>query len=446
MKKIKTDITYRLDHMPWTGFHTKFVLALGITWILDAFEVVIVSVVLKSMAKSLDISVVQSSWMVSSFLVGALVGALIFGYLADKYGRKKIFFVTLLLYSLGTFLTGFANNFEIAVFFRFLTGMGLGGEFSAIHSAIDEFVPPRYRGRVDGFITSSWNLGSIMASVTGIYLLSRLPEELAWRYAFYLGGVLALLIVFIRLFIPESPRWLISKNRLDEASKIVEEIEKKYSIKPISKTIEITIHTGGLKENIKTIITRYRGRFLFGSAMSFTILTTYYGFITILPLVISSYYNLPATEIPKLLLTASIGGFIGGIIISILTDIVGRKLTGTTIALLSMLLSVSFLLSKDIHSTVFIYSLIAYSFASVAYVSAMEIYPSHLRATAIGILSIIGRISGMLAPPTLTFLSTVSYTYSIIGLSFFWFVGFFAFFIWTKFGVEAKGKSLEEIS
>lgn len=189
-EKIKTDITYRLDHMPWTGFHTKFVLALGITWILDAFEVVLVSVVLKSMAKSLDISVVQSSWLVSSFLVGALVGALIFGYLADKYGRKKMFFITLLLYSLGTFLTGFANNFEIAVFFRFLTGMGLGGEFSAIHSAIDEFVPPRYRGRVDGFITSSWNLGSIMASLTGMYLLSKLPEEVAWRYAFYLGEFL----------------------------------------------------------------------------------------------------------------------------------------------------------------------------------------------------------------------------------------------------------------
>lgn len=446
MKTIKTDITYRLDHLPWTGFHTKFVLALGITWILDAFEVVIVSVVLKSMAKSLTLSMLQSSWLVSSFLIGALFGALLFGYLADKYGRKKIFFITLILYSLGTFLTGFADSFEVAILFRFLTGMGLGGEFSAIHSAIDEFVPPKYRGRVDGFITSSWNMGSVLASLSGIYLLSKLPEEIAWRYAFYLGGVLALLVLFIRFFIPESPRWLISKGMLEDAGRIVEEIEKKYRIKPVSKVIELPIHTGGLKENIRTILTTYRGRFLFGSAMSFTILTTYYGFITILPLVISSHYNLSTTEIPKLLLTASIAGLIGGIAVSVLTDMVGRKATGTTIALMSMLLSLSFIISQDIYITVFVYSLIAYSFASIAYVAAMEVYPSHLRATAIGILSIIGRISGMLAPPILTSLSSINYTYSIIGLSFFWFVGFFAFFLWTNFGVEAKGKSIEEIT
>ncbi|MEJ5172516.1 MAG: MFS transporter [Hydrogenothermaceae bacterium] len=446
MKTVKTDITCRLDSLPWTGFHTKFVIALGITWILDAFEVVIVSVVLKSMSKSLNLSTFESSWIVSSFLIGVLAGALIFGYLADRYGRKKIFFITLLLYSLGTFLTGFADSFEVALLFRFITGLGLGGEFSAIHSAIDEFVPSKYRGRIDGLITASWNLGSVFASLTGIYLLSKLPEDTAWRYAFFFGGVLALTIVFIRMFIPESPRWLISKNRLEEAKSIIENIERKYHIKPVKRECEIHIFEGGLKEAIKIILTKYRGRFLFGSAMSFTILTTYYGFITILPLIITSQYNLPNSEIPKLLLISSVSGLIGGVITSLATDIVGRKLTGTVIALLSMLLSISFIFSQDIYTTVAVYSFVAYSFASVAYVSAMEVYPSYLRATAIGILSVIGRISGMLAPPVLTYLATIDYKYSILGLSVFWFVGFFAFFLWTKFGIEAKGKSIEEIS
>ncbi|WP_297887569.1 MFS transporter [Sulfurihydrogenibium sp.] len=446
MKYIKTDITCRLDNLPWTPFHTKFVLALGITWILDAFEVVIVSVVLKSMAKSLSLSTFESSWLVSSFLVGALVGAFIFGYLADKYGRKKIFFITLFLYSIGTFLTGFADSFEIAILFRFITGLGLGGEFSAIHSAIDEFIPSKYRGRVDGFITASWNLGSVFASLTGMYLLSHLPEEKAWRYAFLFGGILALLIVVVRIFIPESPRWLISKGYTQKAEEIVKKLEEKYKIKPTKKECDIPIFEGSLKDALKIILKKYRGRFLFGMAMSFTILTTYYGFITILPLVITNQYNLPTSEIPKLLLYASAGGLLGGLAVSLLTDYLGRKITGTVIALLSMLLSVTFLFSYDIYSTVFVYSFVAYSFASVAYVSAMEVYPSYLRATAIGVLSVIGRISGVLAPPILTYLSQINYKYSILGLTFFWFVGFTAFFLWSKFGIEAKGKSIEEIS
>jgi MFS family permease len=446
LKYIKTDITCRLDNLTWTPFHTKFVLALGITWILDAFEVVIVSVVLKSMAKSLNLSAFESSWLVSSFLIGAFVGAFIFGYLADKYGRKKIFFITLFLYSVGTFLTGFANTFEIAILFRFITGVGLGGEFSAIHSAIDEFIPSKYRGRVDGFITSSWNLGSILASLTGMYLLSHFPEEKAWRYAFLFGGILALIIVVVRFFIPESPRWLISKGYTDKAEEIVKKLEKKYNVKPIKKECEVPVFEGSLYDAIKVIFKKYKGRFLFGTAMSFTILTTYYGFITILPLVITNEYNLPTTQIPKLLLYASIGGFIGGLIVSFLSDKIGRKATGTIIALISLLLSTLFLFSQDIYTTVFIYSLFAYSFASVAYVSAMEIYPSYLRATAIGILSVIGRISGVLAPPVLTYLSRIDYKYSILGLTFFWLVGFTAFFIWSKIGVEAKGKSIEDIT
>lgn len=446
MKKIKSNIPCRLDNLPWTWFHTKFVIALGITWILDALEVVLVSVLLKPISHSINLSTTESSFIVSSFLVGALVGAFIFGYLADKFGRKKIFFVTLILYSLGTFLTGFSNSFEIILFLRFITGLGLGGEFSAIHSAIDEFVPAKYRGRVDGFITASWNLGSIGASLIGFYLLKTFPENIAWRYAFFLGGILSLLIIFVRMFIPESPRWLISKGKIKEAEKIIDSLENRYGVNPTKRECEITIFEGNLIEGIKIILKKYKYRFIFSSTMSFTILTTYYGFITILPLVISNQYNIPTNEIPKLLLYSSVGGLIGGLFTAILSDILGRKSTGILISLFSFLTTFSFLNSQNIYLSVFLYSLFAYSFASVAYVSAMEIYPSHIRATAIGIISVIGRISGMIIPPIITYVATDNYKYGIMFLATLWFIGFISFFIWSKFGIEAKGKSIEDIT
>ncbi|MCX8060211.1 MAG: MFS transporter, partial [Aquificaceae bacterium] len=225
MRLIETDLTCRLDAIKWTPFHTRFVLALGITWVLDAFEVVIVSAVLKPMAKSLSFTPQQSSLMVTGFLLGAILGSLLFGYLADKYGRKRLFLLTLLIYSGGTFLTGFAQSFESAFLFRVLAGAGLGGEFAAIQSAIDEFVPSRHRGKVDGTITALWNLGSLMASLSAIALLKAMTEETAWRFAYFLGGLLALLVVFVRLYVPESPRWLISKGRLEEAESIVQRLE-----------------------------------------------------------------------------------------------------------------------------------------------------------------------------------------------------------------------------
>ncbi|MGC8852456.1 MAG: MFS transporter [Hydrogenobacter sp.] len=227
MRFIDTDLTCRLDSLSWCRFHTVFVLALGITWVLDAFEVVIVSAVLKPMSLSLGFASWQSSLMVSGFLLGAIFGSLLFGYLADRYGRKKIFLITLLLYSLGTFLTGFANSFESAFFFRVLAGAGIGGEFSAIHSAVDEFIPSRHRGKVDGIISSLWNLGSIMASLSAGVILSFFDESFAWRFAFFLGGALALLIIFVRFAVSESLRWFLSKGRIDWAERIVQELEKK---------------------------------------------------------------------------------------------------------------------------------------------------------------------------------------------------------------------------
>ncbi len=446
MRFIETDITCRLDSLPWTSFHTRFVFALGITWVLDAFEVVIASAVLKPMAKSLQFTPQQSSMMVSGFLLGALLGSLLFGYLADRYGRKKLFLITLLLYAGGTFLTGFAQSFETALFFRILAGAGLGGEFAAIQSAMDEFVPSRHRGKVDGTITALWNLGSLMASLSAVGLLKVLDESFAWRTAYLFGGVLALLVVFVRLYVPESPRWLISRGKLEEAERIVQKIELEAGGRKSYDRCEVPVFEGNIIDASRIILSRYKWRFLFSASMSFTILTTYYGMITLLPVILSEVYSLSSKEIPQILTLGSLGGLFGGLFVAYLVDKVGRIPLGLLISFASALLSLSFLLGFEIRLTFFVYSLIAFSFASVAYVIATEIYPSYIRAYAIGILSIIGRVSGAFAPLFLVSLSQVGFVYAMLGLSLFWLVGFFAFLVWALKGMETKGKPLEEIS
>ena len=446
MRKVETDITVRLDSLPWTRFHTRFLIALGITWILDAFEVVIVGNVLGSMSGSLKLSPVQSSLLVSGFLIGAIAGSFIFGYLADRYGRKKIFLVTLLTYSLGTFFTGFSWDFYSAFALRVVAGAGIGGEFAAIHSAIDEFIPSRHRGKVDGLIVASWNVGSIMASLTALFLFKNLPEEISWRVAFLLGGVIALLIVYVRRHVPESPRWLLSKGMVEEAERIVRAVEEEAGVRRISGKVPVTVFDGGIKEGFREILGRYRWRFLFATSMSFTILTTYYGMVTLIPVSVAPSLNLEQEKIPIIFLMGSVGGLVGGVITALLSDYLGRKPTGLGILILSVASTLALILSEDFYLPFALYSFTAFSFACVGYVTAMEIFPSHVRATAIGLISILGRIGGTLSPPVLIKLAEVDYRAGLFGILFLWTFGLFAFSLWSLFGVEAKGRSIEEIT
>ncbi|WP_457601639.1 MFS transporter [Hydrogenivirga sp.] len=446
MRFIETDITCRLDSLPWSSFHTKFLLALGITWVLDAFEVVIVGNVLGSMTQSIKLSPFQASLVISGFLVGAIIGSFLFGYLADRFGRKRVFLLTLLLYSLGTFLTGFAWDFYSAFLLRVIAGAGIGGEFAAIHSAIDEFVPARHRGKVDGFVVASWNIGSILASVVALLLLKNLPPEWGWRFAFFLGGVIALLIIWVRKSVPESPRWLLSKGREEEAEKIVRELERLSGRTPDGVRCNVPVFEGGLYEGLALILRNYRWRFLFSSALSLTILTTYYGLVSLLPISLAPAMGIPAEEVPNLFLIGSVGGFFGGVVVAIFADLLGRKATGLGVGILSALSTLALVQMDSFYVAFALYSFVAFSFASVAYVSAMEIFPSYVRATAIGLISVIGRIGGVVAPPLLVGLAQYGYTYGIYGLFSFWLVGVAAYLLWGIFGVEAKGRAIEDIT
>src|SRR5688572_16509227 len=228
-RAIETDIPARLDALPWGRFHTLVVVALGITWILDGLEVTLagaVSGALKA-SPSLHMSDAQVGLAASAYLCGAVLGALFFGYLTDRLGRKRLFSVTLGLYLAATAATALAPNFWAFAFFRFLTGAGIGGEYSAINSAIQELIPARYRGHTDLVINGSFWIGAALGAIGAVVLLDPLllPEDLGWRVCFGLGAVLGLTILYLRRFLPESPRWLMVHGRLAEAEAVVGEIE-----------------------------------------------------------------------------------------------------------------------------------------------------------------------------------------------------------------------------
>src|SRR3954470_6702004 len=226
---VETDIPARLDRLPWSRFHTLVVVALGITWILDGLEVTLAGTVAGALKESpiLQFSNADVGLAGSAYLVGAVLGAIFFGWLTDRLGRKKLFFITLTVYLLATAATAFSWNLTSFLLFRFITGAGIGGEYAAINSTIQELVPARVRGWTDLVINGSFWIGAALGALAAIVLLDPavLAPDHGWRAAFLIGATMALIVFFMRLWLPESPRWLMTHGRADEAEKIVGEIE-----------------------------------------------------------------------------------------------------------------------------------------------------------------------------------------------------------------------------
>ena len=218
---VESDLPARLDRLPWGRFHTLVVVALGITWILDGLEVTLAGALAGALKQSpvLQFSDTDVGLAGSAYIGGAVVGSLFFGWLTDRWGRKRLFFITLTVYMTATFATAFSWNIWSFMFFRFLTGAGIGGEYSAINSTIQELVPARVRGWTDLIINGSFWVGAAIGAAASIVLLdpSVLPVDVGWRAAFLIGAALSVIIFFLRLWIPESPRWLITHGRAPRA-------------------------------------------------------------------------------------------------------------------------------------------------------------------------------------------------------------------------------------
>ena len=345
---LATDIPARLDRLPWSRFHTLVVVALGITWILDGIEVTLAGAVAGALKTSpvLHLSNADIGLAASAYLAGAVCGALFFGWLTDRLGRRRLFFVTLFLYIAATAATAFSWDLASFAFFRFLTGAGIGGEYTAINATIQELTPARVRGRTDLAINGSFWIGAALGAGGSIVLLdpTLLGPDLGWRVCFGIGAVLGLAIIWMRVWIPESPRWLMLRGRLDEAEAIVADIERKVGVGPPSeplKTLRLTPrdHTP-LKAIVDALFRTYRRRSLVGLALMAAQAFFYNAIFFTYALVLTDFYGVASDHVGWYILPFAIGNVAGPLLLGPLFDSIGRRtMIAATYAISGVLLA-----------------------------------------------------------------------------------------------------------
>ncbi|MET0639773.1 MAG: MFS transporter [Hyphomicrobium sp.] len=415
---VETTIPGRLDRLPFGRFHILVIAALGITWILDGLEVTLVGALSGALkdSPSLKFTNADVGLTSSAYLAGAVLGALFFGWLTDRLGRKKLFFITLTTYMVATLLTATSWNLASFAFFRFLTGAGIGGEYTAVNSTIQELVPARYRGWTDLTINGSFWLGAAIGALGSVILLDGnfLPPDYGWRAAFAIGGALSAIIFVMRLWIPESPRWLITHGRTDEANEIVDGIEAQFkkdgytlpktTLKPSRlKTRSYT----PLLEVATSIFKTHRDRAIVGFTLMAAQAYFYNAIFFTYALVLSSFYGVPTGHIGWYLLPFAAGNFLGPLLMGRLFDTWGRRpMLILTYGVSGLLLAVTgYLFAADLVSTsvltacwvvVFFFGSAA---ASAAYLTVSESFPLEIRALAIALFYAVGTgIGGVIGP------------------------------------------------
>jgi len=440
----------RLDASRWRPAHTRIAAALGIGWMLDAFEVQIIGSVIPGIQAEFGLGGSQAVIINVIWFVGIALGALGFGYLADRIGRKRLFVATLIMYSLAAVATAAAPTYEVFIFFRFLTALGVGGEYSAITSAIAEFTPKRSRGLSNGLVMSFWALGGILASLVSIIVISTF--DLSWRYTLLFGVVSAAYGLVARRLVPESPRWLASRGRLVEADAVVEQITGMSSSTGYAVTTESTSGASALGQ----LWRGYRGRLLFGMTLDFSEAAGYYGLFTAMSIFVFSSATgaVPISDgtLPYVFLVANVGALAGGVVVSLLLDRLGRKPTVTFSYLAAALSMVACAVaaSSGVQATVVVVFVAAAFFATCAWVSAYptfsELFPTHLRATGIGASVGVGRVGAIIGQ---VLLAEVALSFSLAAmfllLGAFWMIGTVAGVVWWLRGTEARGVSLEDL-
>jgi MFS family permease len=465
-RTIETCVPARLDRLPWSGWHWKIITALGTSWILDGLQVTLagsLAGILES-GQGLRLSAEQVTAGATTYLAGAVIGALLFGYLTDRLGRRKLFLVTLTTYSLATAATALSWNFFSFAAFRLVTGLGIGGEYAAINSAVDELIPGRLRGTVDLVVNGTFWIGATIGSLASFLLLNGhlASQHLGWRIAFGIGAVLGVGVLILRLSVPESPRWLMLRGKEDQAGRIADDIESrvgrgeglpKAEGKPLK--LEVRDHTPW-RDVFHNMLRDNRQRSVLALVLmvgqSFFFNSVFFTF----GLVVKHFYQVTDKRMPLHLLPFAIASFLGPVTLGRLFDKVGRKpmialsygisgvlLVATTFPFAMGVMSVVWL---DVCFAVIFF--VASSAASAAYLTVSEIFPLEIRAFAIAIFYAIGTLIGGVGAPILfgTLISSNSRWHVAIG----YLIGAALMLGGSAcemtIGVEAAGQSLESVS
>jgi MFS family permease len=416
-----TNIPARLDRLPWCRFHWLVVWALGITWILDGLEVTLVGAVSGVLQEPevMNFTAEVIGFIASMYIVGAVLGSLAFGYLTDRWGRKRLFFITLGVYLIGVLLTALSWNVWSFAFFRFMTGTGIGGEYAAVNSAIDELIPAHYRGRIDIIVNGSYWLGAALGSISTVVLLDPniLPANLGWRIGFGTGGLLGLIILALRKYIPESPRWLMTHGYERDAEKTIEKIESEIAeqtgrqLEPVSGH-ELRIHPRkmfGFGAVADTMFSKYRSRSVLGLLLMISQAFLYNAVFFTYALILTRFYGVPGGRTGIYLLPFALGNFAGPLVLGHFFDIIGRRqMISGTYAISALLLTATGwmfnkgLLSADTQTALWtVIFFFASAAASSAYLTVSEIFPLEIRALAIAFFFSVGTAVGGAAAPWL---------------------------------------------
>ncbi|WP_156690063.1 MFS transporter [Mycobacterium sp. Marseille-P9652] len=419
---ITTHVPARLDRLPWSGFHWRVVIGLGGVWILDGLEVTMVGNVssrLTEKGSGIDLNAAQIGMAAAFYIAGACLGALFFGHLTDRFGRRNLFMLTLALYLVATVATAFA--FAPWYFFlaRFFTGAGIGGEYAAINSAIDELIPARVRGRVDLVINGTYWLGSAAGAAGALVLLdtSNFPANIGWRLAFGIGALFGIFVLLVRRNVPESPRWLFIHGRNQEAERIVGEIEEDVERQtgrplpePEGDKLKIRQRqTISFREIARVAFTLYPRRAVLGLALFIGQAFLYNGVTFNLGTLLSGFYGVPSGKVPLFFILWALSNFVGPLALGHLFDTIGRKpmITASYIgsAVVAVVLAILFVTNTG-GAWTFIAVLAATFFlasagASAAYLTVSEIFPMETRALAIAFFYAVGTAIGGITGPLL---------------------------------------------
>jgi MFS family permease len=463
---IATDIPARLDALPFGRFHLLVIAALGITWILDGLEVTLAGALSGELKQSsaLALSNAQVGLAGSCYLAGAVLGAILFGWLTDRLGRKKLFTITLAIYLLATAATGLSWDAWSFALFRFLTGAGIGGEYTAINSTIQELIPARLRGWTDLVINGSFWLGAALGAAGSIVLLDPavIDPAIGWRLAFLIGAAIGLVIVVMRLWIPESPRWLVTHGFPQAALAIVRGIEAQFARvgdvpvrEPAKVRLRMRDHTP-LREVARTLFITYRQRTLVGLTLMAAQAFFYNAIFFTYALILGDFYATPAAAVGWYILPFAAGNVLGPLLLGRLFDTIGRKIMiASTYALSGIMLAVTaYLFNQDLltATTLTIAWMSVFFFASAAassaYLTVSEIFPLEIRALAIAFFYAIGTGIGGIAGPLLfgMLIGTGSRGGVALGYALGAILMIVAAVVQARWGVAAERKALEAVS